>query len=43
MILFDGDLKNGKHELTLSISNQKNSKSKGNACRIVHFLVNGTN
>ncbi|WP_316788587.1 SGNH/GDSL hydrolase family protein [Pedobacter frigoris] len=41
-VLFGGDLKNGKHELTISISPNKNSNSKGNACRIVHFLVNGT-
>ncbi|MBL7817134.1 MAG: exo-alpha-sialidase [Saprospiraceae bacterium] len=29
-----------KHVLTLKISVEKNPKSKGNACRIVHFLVN---
>ncbi|WP_207534085.1 SGNH/GDSL hydrolase family protein [Desertivirga arenae] len=39
-ILFQGDLKKGSHTLTLSISERKNSKSKGNACRIVNFLIN---
>ena len=40
-ILFQGDLKNGKHVLTLSVSEKKNASSKGNACRIVNFLING--
>jgi hypothetical protein len=31
----------GRHELELKISSSKNSQSKGNAVRIVNFLVNG--
>ncbi len=34
-------LKQGKHILHLKISGEKNNRSKGNACRIVYFLVNG--
>jgi len=40
-VLFDSGLKKGSHVLRLTISDQKNAKSLGNACRIVHFLVNG--
>jgi sialidase-1 len=39
-VLHGGDLKPGMHLLTLRISDQKNKASKGNACRIVNFLVN---
>lgn len=39
-VLFDSGLQNGNHTLKLTISDQKNPKSLGNACRIVHFLVN---
>jgi len=39
-LLLGSDLKKGKHILHLQISEEKNIKSKGNACRIVHFLVN---
>ncbi|WP_315814734.1 GDSL-type esterase/lipase family protein [Paraflavitalea speifideaquila] len=39
-ILFSSDLKKGKHTLQLKIQEVKNSKSTGNACRIVYFLVN---
>lgn len=39
-VLFDSGLSGGKHTLKLTISAQKNPKSKGSACRIVHFLVN---
>lgn len=39
-VLFDSGLKNGSHTLTLTLSSLKNQKSLGNACRIVHFLVN---
>lgn len=39
-VLFDSGLKNGPHTLKLTISPQKNPGSIGNACRIVHFLVN---
>ena len=39
-LILGSGLKEGKHTLQLKISAEKNSKSKGNACRIVHFLVN---
>ncbi|BAV07942.1 alpha-1,2-mannosidase, putative [Filimonas lacunae] len=39
--LLAGNLTNGKHVLHITISQQTNTKSKGHACRIVHFLVNG--
>ena len=39
-VLFSGDLKSGKHTLRLRISKEKNTDSNGNACQIVHFLVN---
>lgn len=40
--LFASNLSDKKHTLHLKISNNKNPKSKGNACRIVYFLVNST-
>jgi len=39
-VLFGSNLKEGNHVLKLRISDRKNEKSTGNACRIVHFLVN---
>lgn len=39
LLLGDG-LGPGKHLLKLEISSNKNNRSKGTACRIVHFLVN---
>jgi len=39
-VLFGSGLSNGTHELKLTISDQKNKSSKGNACRIVYFLLN---
>jgi sialidase-1 len=39
-VLFSGALKPGKHTLQLKVSEQKNEKSAGHACRIVYFLVN---
>jgi sialidase-1 len=39
-LLLGSDLKTGNHTLTITISQQKNKNSKGNACRIVNFLVN---
>jgi len=39
--LLSGDLKKGKHTLHIRISNQSNKNSKGHACRIANFLVNG--
>ena len=38
--IFDANLTNKPHELTLRISQSKNAQSKGHAVRIVHFLVN---
>jgi len=40
-LLLGSGLKEAQHTLTLRISNNKNTASRGNACRIVHFLVNG--
>ncbi|PWJ60107.1 lysophospholipase L1-like esterase [Dyadobacter jejuensis] len=34
------ELKPGKHRLKVKVLSQKNEKSTGNACRIVHFYVN---
>lgn len=42
-LLLGSGLKDANHTLTIRISNSKNLASKGNACRIVHFLVNGEN
>jgi hypothetical protein len=39
-VLFGSGLSKGNHELKLTISNEKNKNSKGNACRIVYFLLN---
>ncbi len=39
-IMLDDELRETKHTLKIRISEDKNSKSKGNACRILHFLVN---
>jgi sialidase-1 len=39
-VLFDGALENKKHTLKVRIAKDKNSASKGTACRIVYFLVN---
>jgi len=39
LLLGDG-LIPGKHRLWVEISPEKNAQSSGNACRIVHFLVN---
>lgn len=39
-VLFDGDLENKKHTLKICIAKDKNSASKGTACRIVYFLLN---
>lgn len=34
------ELSKSKHILRIKISQDKNAQSKGNACRIIHFLVN---
>jgi sialidase-1 len=39
-VLFDGNLHKGKHVLKLKIVNRHNANSKGDACRIVYFLMN---
>ena len=39
-VLLGSDLKPGNHLLKIRISEQKNSASKGNVCRIVNFLIN---
>lgn len=39
-IMLNDELKNKKHTLRIRISPNKNEKSKGHACRILHFLVN---
>ena len=39
-IMLDDELKRKKHKLTIIMSPEKNEKSKGTACRILHFLVN---
>lgn len=39
-VLFSGDLENKQHNLTMRVSKDKNSASKGTACRIVYFLLN---
>jgi sialidase-1 len=38
-ILLDAGLADKKHTLKLTVLDKKNTLSKGNACRIVHFLV----
>jgi len=40
-ILLGSGLKSGSHELEIKIDADKDPRSKGNACRIVYFLVNG--
>jgi sialidase-1 len=39
-VMLSDELENKKHILNVKISDHKNPKSLGNACRIVHFLVN---
>jgi len=36
-----GELSNGKHKLELRVSEEKDRRSNGNACRIRYFYVNG--
>ena len=40
-VMFDADLKEGKHVLRLEVSADRNPKSKGTAIRILQFAVNG--
>ena len=39
-VLFNGNLQKGNHVLQLKIADRHNINSKGNACRIVYFLMN---
>jgi alpha-L-fucosidase len=39
-LLLGSGLKDGEHVLHITVSGEKNERSKGNACRIVHFLIN---
>lgn len=39
-VILNDELPRKNHRLTVRISSNKNEKSKGNACRILHFLVN---
>lgn len=39
-LMLSEELQDKKHTLTIRTITEKNSKSKGNACRILHFLVN---
>lgn len=39
-LLMGSDLNSGQHVLKIRILDEKNNHSLGNACRIVHFLVN---
>jgi sialidase-1 len=41
-IILADDLKNAKHTLTITLDAEHNEQSKGNVCRVVHFLVNKT-
>lgn len=40
-IVLEDELRNKPHELVLRVVGEKAESSKGNACRILHFLVNG--
>ena len=39
-LILDDNLKNKKHQITITIAEDAHEKSKGHACRILHFLVN---
>lgn len=41
-LLLGDELSKGKHVLKLKIADEHHPKSKGTACRIVHFLINKT-
>lgn len=42
-LLFEEALSPSMHKLKIRISHEKNEKSKGHTCQIVHFLVNKAN
>ena len=39
-VMLNDELEDKKHTVTIRTLSEKNNKSKGNACRILHFLVN---
>ncbi len=39
-VIFDADLKSGRHTLALRLTDQKNKGSRGTAMRIVKFVAN---
>lgn len=39
-VMLNDELEDKKHTVTIRTLSEKNGKSKGNACRILHFLVN---
>jgi sialidase-1 len=39
-LMLEDELKLKKHKLVIRIASENNAKSKGHACRILHFLVN---
>jgi hypothetical protein len=39
-IMLNDELKDKEHSIIIRTISENNSKSKGNACRILHFLVN---
>jgi hypothetical protein len=40
-IVLEDELKDKQHRIRIRMAADKNEKSKGNACRILYFLVNG--
>lgn len=38
--VLEDELSNSRHTIYIKISNNRNEKSKGNACRIKHFFIN---
>ena len=41
-VMLNDELKNERHSVMIRTISDKNAKSKGNACRVLHFLVNNT-
>ena len=39
-VMLNDELKNERHSVMIRTISDKNAKSKGNACRVLHFLVN---
>lgn len=40
VVILENELALGSHKITIETTNEKNSLSRGHACRIVHLLVN---